>query len=281
VQAAAGEGHGARTLAAQYPDQIATAWKVLLPALAALVATLALAAPSANAANCAAPSISGAAEVGGTLTAEAGSCSDLFPPNVELAWYRCTGSTAASCAAQPVKAGQSSPSSYTPGAEDVGFALGVKQTATGGIPPLRDEDWAFTGIIPQPAGPPPPPPPPGGGNAVPLLSPFPVVTIAGRLTRRGARLTRVSVRAPSGSKVLARCRGCRARPARVTVGPRGAVRMRRFERRLRAGAVLEVLITKPGFVGKYTSFLIRRHRPPLRTELCVLPGATNGSACPA
>jgi hypothetical protein len=255
----------------------------MLSALAVLLATLALAAPAANAANCAAPSISGTAEVGGTVTAKAGACSDLFPPNVELAWYRCTGTTPDTCGAQPVKAAQPSPSSYAPGADDVGARLGVKQTATGGLPPGTDEDWAFTGVIPQPPAPPPPPPPPGGGgSAVPLLSPFPVVTIAGRLTRSGgARLTRVSVRAPTGSNVLVRCRGCRPRSARVTVGPSGAVRLRRFQRRLRPGAVLELVITKPGFVGKYTSFLIRKRRPPVRTELCVAPGATTGSACPA
>jgi hypothetical protein len=254
----------------------------MLPALAVVLATMGLGAPAANAANCAAPSISGTAEVGGTVTATAGTCSDLLAPDVNLAWYRCTGTTPASCGAQPVKAAQPSPSSYTIGADDVGARLGVKQTATGGLP-FTDEDWTFTGVIPQPPIPPPPPPPPGGGgSAVPLLSPFPVVTIAGRLTRSGgARLTRVSVRAPTGSKVLVRCRGCRPRSARFTVGPRGSVRLRRFQRRLPPGAVLELVITKPGFIGKYTSFLIRKRRPPVRTEQCVLPGTTTGAACPA
>jgi hypothetical protein len=286
MQAAAGEGHGARTLAAQYPDQIATARKLMLPALAAVLATLALGTPAANAADCAAPSISGTAEVGGTVSAKAGTCSDpFFAPDIQLEWYRCTGTTPDSCGAEPVKAAQPSPSSYAPAAEDVGARLGVKQTARGGFPPGTDEEWAFTGVVPQPPTTPPPPPPPppgGGGNATPLLAPFPVVTIAGRLTRQGgARLTRVSVRAPSGSSVLVRCQGCRPRSARFTVGERGALRLRRFQRRLRPGAVLELVITKPGFVGKYTSFLIRRRRPPVRTELCVLPGTTDGSACPA
>jgi hypothetical protein len=256
--------------------------------LVAVLTALALAAPGAEAANCAAPSISGTAEVGSTLEAKAGSCSDppLAPPDVRLAWYRCTGTTPASCAAQPVKGEQPSPSSYTPGAADVGSRLGAKQTADGGLPPGTDVDWTFTGVIPQPASPPPPPPPPppgGGGTATPLLSPFPIVTIAGRLTRRGARLTRLTVRGPADSKVLARCRGrgCGARRARATIGPRGSVRIRRFQRRLRAGAVLELLVTKPGFVGKYTRFRIRKRRPPLRTDLCIQPGATTGSACPA
>jgi hypothetical protein len=261
-------------------EQISRTRMVALAALAAIVVMLALAAPDAEA-DCAPPSISGDEQVGSTLTAKAGTCSEPLA-DVNLEWYRCTGTTPASCTTS-VKAAQSSPSTYTPTAADVGARLGVKQVAR--IAPIvpAEEDWAFTDVIPQPPSSSPPPPPPGGGNATPLLSPFPVVTIAGRIVRRGARITRLGVLAPSGSSVLVRCRGkgCRPRSARVTVGPRGAVRLRRFERRLRSGAVLELVITKPGFVGKYTSFLIRRRRPPARTDLCVQPGATTGSACPA
>jgi hypothetical protein len=255
-----------------------------LSALVALLVALALA-PAEARADCGEPSIIGEEQVGGTLTAKAGTCTG-FPPNVTLEWYRCTGTTSATCTTS-VKPAQSSPSGYTPTSEDIGARLAVKQVATISqlVPP--EVDWSpLTGVIPQPASPPPPPPPPGGGGggtATPLLSPFPIVTIAGRLTRRGARLTRLVIRGPSDSNVLARCRGrgCGARSARATIGPRGSVRIRRFQRSLRAGAVLEVLVTKPGFVGKYSRFRIRRRRPPLRTDLCVQPGATTGSACPA
>jgi hypothetical protein len=244
--------------------------------LASVLAGLALAEPAT--ADCEPPSIDGDVLVGSMLRAEAGSCSDSLA-NVSLEWYRCTGTTPATCTTS-VKPGQSSPSSYTPTAEDVGARLGVKQVATVAVLP-PEVDWTLTGVIPQPTSPPPPPPP--GEAATPLLSPFPIVTIAGRLTRRGARLTRLSVRGPSDSNVRARCRGrsCGARSARATIGPRGSVRIRRFQRRLRAGTVLVVLVTKPGFVGKYTRFRIRRGRPPLRTDLCVQPGATTGSDCPA
>jgi hypothetical protein len=252
--------------------------------LVAVLGALALPAPEARA-ECGAPSISGEEQVASTLTASAGTCTGFPPPNVSLEWYRCTGAEPASCTTS-IRAAQSSPSSYTPTAADVGARLGVKQVATiaPALPP--EVDWRLTDVIPQPTSPPPPPPPPpggGGGTAAPLLSPFPIVTIAGRLIRRGARLTRLSVRGPSASDVRVRCRGrsCRRRSARATIGPRGSVRIPRFQRRFRAGTVLEVLVTKPGFVGKYTRFRIRRRRPPLRTDLCVQPGATTGSACPA
>jgi hypothetical protein len=254
-------------------------------ALGALLATLAVGgvrAPVA-AADCSAPSISGTEGVGSPLTAKAGGCSDPFAPNVTLQWYRCTGSTPATCTTS-VKPAQSSPSSYTPVVADVGMRLGVKQVASSVV--LGEEDWRLTGPVPQPPGPPPPPPPPsggGGGSATPLLSPFPVVIVAGRLTSRGARVTRLSVRAPAGSRVLGRCRGrtCPVHRLRTRVGPGRSVRLRRFQSRLRSKTVLVLLVTKPGFIGKYTRFRIRRGKPPKRTDLCVQPGETTGSACPA
>ena len=256
-------------------------------ALGALLATVALAvvrAPEAVGAICGAPSISGTEQAGSTLEAEAGSCSDLFAPDVTLEWYRCSAAAPASCTT-PVKSAQPSPSSYTASAADAGLRLGVKQVASGGLPPT-DEDWAFTGVIAAPPAPPPggdPGGPPPGPSGAPLLSPFPVVVIAGRLTRRGARFTKLAVRGPRASTVRVRCRGrgCPKRTVRRTIGRRGSVRLRRFQTVLRYGIVLELVIAKPGYVGKFTSFQIRRRRPPLRTDLCVQPGATTPGPCPA
>jgi hypothetical protein len=256
-------------------------------ALATLLGTVALAAagaPDAAAAICGAPSIDGTEQAGSTLRAEAGSCSDIFAPDVTLEWYRCSAATPAACTTR-VKPAQPSPSSYTATAADAGLRLGVKQVASGGLPP-SDEDWGFTGVIAAP-----PAPPPGGGPggpapdpaAAPLLSPFPVVAIAGRLTRRGARFTKLAVRGPAGSSVRVRCkgRGCPKRTGRRTIGRKGSVRLRRFQTVLRHGTLLELVIAKPGYVGKFTSFQIRRRRPPLRTDSCVQPGATTPSPCPA
>jgi hypothetical protein len=250
-----------------------------LAVLGALLALAAVRAPAA-AAECAAPQISGDAVVGGTLTARKGNCSDPFQPNVTVEWYRCTGTTAATCTTS-VKPAQSSPSTYAPAAADVGLRLGVKQVATTVV--VTEDDWTFTDVIPQPTQPPPPggggPP---GGTVTPFMSPFPVVVVAGRLTKRGARVTRLSIKGPAGARVLARCRGrsCPARSARAIVSPNGTARIRRFQRRLRAKTVLEVLVTKPGFIGKYTRFRIRKGLPPRRTDLCVQPGERTGSRCP-
>jgi hypothetical protein len=122
-----------------------------------------------------------------------------------------------------------------------------------------------------------------------LLSPFPVVRIAGRVTRRGAYIRRLTVNAPRGASVLIRCRGrsCpfrRAKRVKVSSGAVNAaktLRVRRLERRLlRAGTRVEVSVSRAGAIGKFTRFTIRKRRPPARTDLCLVPGAPRPLSCP-
>jgi hypothetical protein len=114
-----------------------------------------------------------------------------------------------------------------------------------------------------------------------LMSPFPVVTLAGRLTRRGAQIRLLTVRAPVCALVKARCRGRGCPRKRVSVyAGRKRLRIRRFERRLRAGAVITVRVSKGQLIGKITTFRIRRRLEPKRSDLCLKPGATTGSRCP-
>jgi PKD repeat protein len=115
-----------------------------------------------------------------------------------------------------------------------------------------------------------------------LMTPFPVVRLAGQLTRRGARVRVLSViRAPVCARVQVRCRGrsCPARRASAFVG-RGPLRFRRFERTLRAGTVLTVRISKNDLIGKFTQFKIRRVGAPERRDACLRPGRRAGSPCP-
>jgi hypothetical protein len=116
-----------------------------------------------------------------------------------------------------------------------------------------------------------------------LLTPFPIVRIQGALLSRGVMVTRLIVQAPGGARVRAVCHGpgCpkeslirRARSARRPV------RLRPLERRLGSGAVLQVFVTGPAAVGKYTRFVIRRGAPPLRRDLCVPPAGARPARCP-
>ena len=110
-----------------------------------------------------------------------------------------------------------------------------------------------------------------------LLRPFPIVRIAGRLTRTGARIRVLSVRAPRGARVLALCsgRGCPRRASSAIVRARstrtGRVRFGRLQRSLRAGARIQVFVTSPTRIGKYTRFTIRRGLAPKRLDACLAP----------
>jgi hypothetical protein len=122
---------------------------------------------------------------------------------------------------------------------------------------------------------------PGGQTAAPtLMSPFPVIRIAGTVLPRGARVRILSVRSPRGARIRARCggSGCPVRLVART-SRTGFVRLRRFERRLRAGITIEIFVRRAGRIGKYTRFLIRAGRPPARVDRCLIPGRTRPVRC--
>jgi hypothetical protein len=114
-----------------------------------------------------------------------------------------------------------------------------------------------------------------------MLHPFPVVRIRGWLTRVGARVTLLSVRSPRHVEIAARCRGrgCPVRRlARTTSLTR--TRLRPLQRHLRAGTRLDITVRKTGYIGKWTTIVIRHGRPPARTDRCVYPGARRPAPCP-
>ena len=115
-----------------------------------------------------------------------------------------------------------------------------------------------------------------------LMTPFPIVRIAGRLLPHGAWVRALVVTAPREAVVTARCRGtgCPLRPIRRRSHGR-PVRIRGLERRLAAGTRLEILVRQRGLVGKYTRFRIRAGgRSPLRADRCLLPGRRTPVDCP-
>ncbi len=133
-------------------------------------------------------------------------------------------------------------------------------------------------------------------RAFSLMSPFPVVRIAGRVSRRGAKIRRLSVDAPPGSTLKIRCagRGCPFKRTTKTVSMRAAAgavpllpatrltRVRRLEgRTLRTRAILRVFVTRSDVIGKYTRFRIRKGKPPTRQDLCLIPGNVKPAACPS
>jgi hypothetical protein len=115
-----------------------------------------------------------------------------------------------------------------------------------------------------------------------LLSPFPIVRLAGSVTATGVRVRRLTVRsAPVCARITVRCRG-RSCPLRrsTKIMARRPVRFRRLERFLAAGTVLEILVRKRDRIGKYTRFRIRQGRPPLRRDRCLRFEDSRGTRCP-
>jgi large repetitive protein len=127
-------------------------------------------------------------------------------------------------------------------------------------------------------------------RAIRLIQPFPVVRIAGSENARGVRIKLFSVQTPTGSRVSVRCRG-RGCPAHAqsfvasATGPHRAgivtVVLKRFERSLRPGAVLEVKVSRSGLIGKYTRFAVRRGKLPLRLDKCLTPTGEKPMECPS
>ena len=126
-----------------------------------------------------------------------------------------------------------------------------------------DEDEAGTGIVV------------GSSNeTLRMLTPFPVVRLAGRIQGGGVRITLLTVWGPIGSRITIACRGSCPR-AKTTVSARAQLtRFRAYQRRMRPGTVLRIYITRAGAVGKYTRFTIRRGAAPLRRDGCALPDST-------
>ena len=127
-------------------------------------------------------------------------------------------------------------------------------------------------------------PPVGGGAqstvAAPrLLRPFPIVRIKGRLTPSGARVTLLTVRAPRGARITVRCRG-HSCPARRLARIATLTRIRTLERYLAAGTRIDVTVTRPDQIGKWTTIHIARGAPPRRRDRCVLPGGRSPVPCP-
>jgi hypothetical protein len=249
------------------------------------------------------PAISGTAQEGETLAATATWTGDPAP-TVAWRWARCT---AKGDKCTPIAGAASD--HYVVTKLDVGATLRVRVTVTNekGSDQARSEPSAVITAAPAPPPPPSPAPYPSpspsplpspstspapvplgptGGSAVAsqpaLLAPFPVVRLRGSLTRTGARIDLFTVRVPANVLVAVRCRGSSCPSRRLTrrVSTRRTLRLRRFERRLRAGTRLTVKVTSAGRIGKWSAIVIRRGAAPRRSDLCAYPDAGAPAPCP-
>ena len=119
---------------------------------------------------------------------------------------------------------------------------------------------------------------------VPPLQVLPGVVIEGRflLFKRDTKVKFLRVRAPKGSKITIRCIGKKNCPKRLSKTSKGSKKLqfKKLERMFRPKTKLVVTVTKNGFIGKQTTFTLRRRKPPVRKDLCVNPGAKKANSCP-
>jgi large repetitive protein len=110
------------------------------------------------------------------------------------------------------------------------------------------------------------------------------IDMNGSLRGKITRVKLLRVRAPAGTTVVVSCKGkgCPKKKKKVTKQGKGApLRFKQFERRFKPGVRIVITVTKPGFLGRHTTYTMRRGAGPKRVDLCLAPGAKKATACPA
>jgi len=112
-----------------------------------------------------------------------------------------------------------------------------------------------------------------------MIKPFPTIRIQGHLTKTGAHIKLLTVKAPKGVRITLTCagRGC---PLREVAQATSLWHIPQFERDLRAGTRLTITVSKPRYITKVTTITIRRGKAPARSDRCRLPDATRLTRCP-
>ena len=117
-------------------------------------------------------------------------------------------------------------------------------------------------------------------NAKPkMIRPYPTVRISGHVTKTGANVTRLSVKAPKGVRITLTCTG-RDCPLREVAQATAVFHIQQFERDLRAGTKLTITITRRGYITKVTTITIRKGKGPARVDRCQNPGQSKLIRCP-
>jgi hypothetical protein len=116
-----------------------------------------------------------------------------------------------------------------------------------------------------------------------LMSPFPLVRLAGSLYPRGVKVSTLEAKkAPPDSTVTVLCAG-KSCPLKkiVKTAEKKRVRFEAMTRFLWAGTIISVSVRKNNLIGKYTRWRIRGGKLPKRTDRCLYPNRREPVRCPA
>ena len=112
-----------------------------------------------------------------------------------------------------------------------------------------------------------------------------IVRLEGNVFGAATRVTGLVVSAPRRARVTVRClgkrvgRGCPRKVVKMSKSRRG-LRFKTFQRSFRPRMKIIVTTTRKGYIGKHTTFIIRRGVGPLRRSQCITPGAKRPKKCP-
>jgi hypothetical protein len=116
-----------------------------------------------------------------------------------------------------------------------------------------------------------------------MMSPFPVVRLAGSLYPRGVKVRALEAKkAPPESTVTVLCAG-KSCPAKkiVKTAETKRVRFKAMTRFLWAGTIISVSVRQGELIGKYTRWRIRGGKLPKRSDRCLYPNRRKPVRCPA
>ena len=111
------------------------------------------------------------------------------------------------------------------------------------------------------------------------LNPFPRVRAAGTYTDTRTTFTRVTVRAPKGARVEARCTPRRCTSVKRTFRSTRTERLKALQRSFPPRTTIEIRVSSPTKVGKYVRIRTIRGAPPQRRDRCLRPGSAKPAAC--
>jgi hypothetical protein len=108
----------------------------------------------------------------------------------------------------------------------------------------------------------------------------PFIRVVSSPTSSGAHIDLLTVSAPKGAKVNIRCkgRGCPYK-SKSTKSKGKRIDVRKMRRGFRAGAVIDIRVTKTNTIGKFVRITIRDDQRPKRVDRCLTPGKSKPVGC--
>ncbi len=104
-----------------------------------------------------------------------------------------------------------------------------------------------------------------------VVIPLPVVTLQGTVDAKGTvRVSKLQIRAVRGTRVTIGCRGhaCPFKTLR-RIMITSTLRLKKLERKLKPTMTLTMRIARPGQLGKFVRYKVRRKKSPKRTDACL------------